>query len=292
MGLKCLNMKTRSLVWVLAAACSVGANMARLKDGLIFYAGFNGNVKAQIAGGDTSLYWAPRMKLPAEGKVGLPPEGVVTLARGEGKFGDCLKFEKKAPQMVFYRAKGNFPYSREAMEGTVSFWLRLTPDEDLAPGYTDPIQITSKKWDDAAFFVEFSKDEKPREFRLGVYADKSVWNPENKDWNSIAMSEKPLARVERPPFQRDEWTHVLFTFQNFNTRKPDGLATLYLNGKPRAELAPREQTFTWEVENALIMLGLSYAGFFDELAIYDRVLEQGEIEALYQLEKPLGEVAE
>lgn len=266
--------------------------MAGLKDGLIFYAGFNTGPDAEIARGDKALYWAPSMKVPSEGKAGLPPEGVVTLARGEGKFGDCLKFERKAPQMVFYRAKENFPYDAEGMEGTVSFWLRLTPDEDLAPGFTDPIQITSKSWDDAAFFVEFSKDEMPREFRLGVYADKAVWNPQNRDWNSIPMVEKPLARVERPPFRRDRWTHVLFTFRNFNTRKPDGLARLYLNGKPRAELSPREHTFTWRDEDALIMLGLSYVGFFDELAIYDRVLELQEIEELHGLKEALGELGE
>ena len=273
-------------------AFSMTAGFAGLKDGLLFYAGFNDGPAAEIAGGDKNLYWAPSMKLPPEAKPGLPPGEVVTIAKGEGKFGDCLKFEKKAPQMVFYRAPKNFPYETSAMEGTVSFWLRLTPDEDLEPGYTDPLQITSKSWDDAAFFVEFSKDETPREFRLGVYADKAVWNPEKRDWNSIPMSEKPLARVERPPFFRTEWTHVLFTFRNFNTRKPDGIARLYLNGKPRAELAPREQTFTWDPERALIMLGLSYVGFFDELAIYDRLLTPEEITALSGLKKPLGEVSE
>ena len=98
-----MDMKARRFVWLVAICCAMGAARAGLKDGLIFYSGFNGDVTAQIAGGDKALYWAPAMKLPAERKAGLPPEGVVTLAREEGKFGDCLKFEKKAPQICSAR---------------------------------------------------------------------------------------------------------------------------------------------------------------------------------------------
>lgn len=183
--------------------------------------------------------------------------------------------------MVFFQAKGNMPYNKTNWSGTVSFWLKLTPDEDLAPGFTDPIQITDKAWNNSAFFVEFSKDEKPREFRLGVYADFEVWNPQNKKWEDIPMSDKPLAPVVRPPFTREKWTHVAFTFENFNTGQPNGIAALYLNGEKRAALKERTQTFTWDHEKALIMLGLSYVGGFDDLAIYDRALAAAEIRALH-----------
>jgi hypothetical protein len=158
----------------------------------------------------------------------------------------------------------------------------LTPDEDLEPGYTDPIQITSKSWDNASFFVEFTKDEKPRELRLGIYPDFQVWNPNKRDWNSIPMEEKPLVRVIKPPFTRVQWTHVAFTFDRFNTGKPDGAAKLYVNGQPAGTLPPREQSFTWDLEKALIMLGLSYTGDLDELAIFNRPLETGEIARLHQ----------
>ena len=94
--------------------------------------------------------------------------------------------------------------------------------------------------------MEFSKDEKPREFRLGVYADFEVWNPQNKKWEDIPMAEKPLAPVVRPPFTREKWTHVAFTFENFNTGKPNGIAKLYLNGEERGVLKERTQTFTWD----------------------------------------------
>jgi len=273
-----MRMITQAAV-VCAAALGV---FAQGKD-LVFHASFDSGLEADIGGGDRKLYWAPKMEVPAKNSaVGLPTSGVVTHqkeggVRQGGVRGGYLKFEKKAPEMVFFQAKGNMPYNKTNWSGTVSFWLRLTPDEDLEPGFTDPIQITDKAWNKSAFFVEFSKDEKPREFRLGVYADFEVWNPQNKAWEAIPMSEKPLAPVVRPSFTREEWTHVAFTFENFNTGKADGIAKLYLDGEERATLKPRTQTFTWDYEKALIMLGLSYVGGFDELSIYDGALDAKEI---------------
>jgi hypothetical protein len=247
----------------------------------VFHASFDRGVDADLAPGDPKLYSAPKMEVPPKTTArGLPSNGVVTHEKQGGVTGGYLKFQKKAPDFVFFMAQENMPYHKTNWSGTVSFWLRLTPDEDLEPGFTDPIQITSKAWNNAAFFVEFSKDETPREFRLGVYADFDVWNPDNRDWNSIPMADKPLAPVIRPPFSRDQWTHVAFTFQNFNSGRPDGTAKLYLNGEERAALKPRTQTFTWDYEKALIMLGLSYVGGFDELAIFDRALSHKEIRAI------------
>ena len=261
---------------VVAAACVLSISAA--EKGLVFRASFDGGVDAQVGGGDRKLYWAPKMEVPAKTFLaGLPTSGVVTHEKEGGVTGGYLKFQKKAPEMVFFQAKGNMPYAETNWSGTVSFWLRLTPDEDLEPGFTDPIQITDKAWNKSAFFVEFSKDEKPREFRLGVYADFEVWNPQNQKWEDIPMAEKPLAPVVRSPFTREKWTHVAFTFENFNTGKPNGIAKLYLNGEERGVLKERTQTFTWDYEKALIMLGLSYVGGFDELAIYDRPLSGEEV---------------
>lgn len=249
----------------------------------VFRASFDHGVDADLAPGEAILYFSPKMEVPPKTTTpGLPSNGVVTHEKEGGVTGGYLKFQKKAPELVYFQALKNMPYNKTNWSGTVSFWLKLTPDEDLEPGFTDPIQITSKSWDNAAFFVEFSKDEKPREFRLGVYADFNVWNPEKRDWNSIPMSEKPLAPVIRPPFNRDQWTHVAFTFENFNTGQANGTARLYLNGAERAALKPRVQTFTWDYDKTLIMLGLSYVGGFDELSIYDRSLRPEEIGALFK----------
>lgn len=257
------------------------------RDALILYAPFDGDTEARVAEGDKTLYHAPKIEFPAKAEPGLPASGSVTIEKGAGKFGDALRFHKKVSEFVFFKAKGNFPYRQRNMSGTVSFWLRLSPDEDLDPGYTDPIQITSKSWDNAAFFVEFSKDEKPREFRLGIYADYEVWNPDKRDWNSIPMKEKPLLAVINPPFNREKWTHVAWTFRNFNTGQKNGEAVLYLDGKRQGTLGPREQRFSWDIETAMIMLGLSYKGLWDDLAIFNRDLRESEIQELFGAKEPL-----
>lgn len=275
-------MKPHCLALLCASVAFANAadHGASIDQALVFHASFDKGLDADKAGGAARLQWAPKMEFPPKAKDGLPPSQVVTHEREGGVTGGYLKFQKKADEMVFYSAAGNMPYNSTNWSGTVSFWLKLTPDEDLQPGFTDPIQITPRSWNDAAFFVEFSKDENPREFRLGAYSDFKVWNPGNKDWNAIPMAEKPLAPVIRPPFRRDSWTHVLFTFENFNTGKPNGTAKLFLNGEERAALIPRVQTFTWDIEKTLIMLGLSYVGAWDELAIFNRALRPGEIKAL------------
>ena len=190
--------------------------------------------------------------------------------------------------MVFFSADRNVAYRDRDWSGTVSFWLKVSPSDDLEPGYCDPIQITPRDWNDAAFFVEFEKKKDSIPFRLGAYADFKVWNPRNRDWNTIPAEEKPLLTIERPPFTGERWTHVAFTFSNFNTGRPDGVATLYLNGERQGEVSSRQQTFTWDPSKALVMLGLSYVGFWDELAIFNRALTPSEIGLLHRLDRGLA----
>jgi len=256
---------------------SLGAD---LKSAITLHASFHQAENADFARGDSRLYHAANMKAPLQ--AGLPSRELVDIV-ANGKSGTCLQFKKKMGEAVCFKAERNIAYNTNNFSGTVSFWLSLTPDEDLAPGYTDPLQITSKQWDDAAFFIEFTKDDKPRQLRLGAYADTKVWNPTGRNWNDIPFEEKPLIKVERPPFKRTEWTHIVFTFSNYNTGKADGVTTLYLNGESVGALSPRQQTFTWKIADARIYLGLSYIGRFDELTIFDRALTASEVKELHQL---------
>lgn len=274
----------KSFLAVLALAATSLAGEKELKSALLLHASFDSGVKADFAKGDAEFYSAKSMKAPTW-SAGLPASGYVSRVEQGGKLGGWLRFEKRTDEMVFFQAPKNVNYSSGKMQGSVSLWLNLTPDVDLEPGYTDPIQITSKAWNDAAFFVEFTKDEKPRHFRLGAYADYKVWNPTDRKWEEMPFEEKPLVKVENPPFKRGTWTHVVFTFSNYNTGKKDGVTDLYLNGKRVGGLTPREQTFTWDLEKTKIMLGLSYVGGFDELSVFDRALTAAEVEELHQLKR-------
>lgn len=279
-----------TLVLALMAGCSTPQTSSRLASALVFHAPFDGTADAALGGGDRRIQTGPSWSAPRITAPGLPPEGTVIVAPDAGRFGDALRFEKKIDQVVGYRVPGNFPYRTNRWSGTVSFWLRVTPDEDIEPGYSDVIQVTSKSWDDASFFVEFTKDEKPREMRLGVYADKSVWNPNSRDWGKIPIEEKPLARVLRPPFRRDRWNHVVFTWENFNTGQPDGICQLYLDGVPAGSISAREQTFHWDPSQSVMMLGLAYTGWMDDLGVFDRALSPAEVLTLHGLPGGIGDL--
>jgi hypothetical protein len=254
-----------------------------LRQALTFHASFDGKLAATHAAGDPSLHWAPSMKERQEAKTGLPPTGESQHALGEGRFGDALRFTKRRAPLVFFRAQRNMPYTPSDWSGTVSFWLRVDPQRQLEPGFCDPVQITPRAWNDAAFFVEFEKRPEAIPFRLGVYADLGVWNPAKRKIEEIPGSERPLLTVADPPFSGEKWTHVVFTFERFNTGKADGVARLYLDGQPRGSLAGRQQTFTWDPEQAIIGLGLNYIGLLDELSIFNRALAADEVSAVYRL---------
>ena len=267
-----------------AAATQQPAPPQALRDALTFHASFDGALTARHAVGDPALYWATSTKDRQAAKPGLPPTGEMQHALGAGRFGDALRFTKRTAPLVFFRAQQNMPYAPSNWSGTVSFWLQVDPKGQLEPGFCDPVQITPRAWNDAAFFVEFEKRPEAIPFRLGVYADLGVWNPTKRRFEDIPASERPLVTVTNPPFSGSKWTHVVFTFERFNTGKADGVARLYLDGEPRGVLAGRQQTFTWDPQQAFVGLGLSYIGLLDELSIFNRALAPDEVAAVYRLQ--------
>jgi len=158
----------------------------------------------------------------------------------------------------------------------------LDPNKDLKPGFCDPIQITDVSYNDAAIWVDFTK-ENPRIFRLGVIGDRDAWNPnpEGPD-NENPIFIKQLPPVHNPPFGSGEWTHVAITYNHLNTNH--GEALLYMNGDLKGKRSPISDPFTWDLEKSNIYLGLSYIGLMDELTIFNRSLSRKEINVLYNLE--------
>ncbi|KAB2653370.1 MAG: LamG domain-containing protein [Verrucomicrobia bacterium] len=285
----CLAVAFASIA--LAAGCAHHPDAAARRElgrALTLHAGFDGTTDAAYARGDRRLQVGPQWGKPRPVKPGLPPGNAVSIAPGAGLHGDALRFDRKIQELVCYLAAGNIGYRTNDWSGTVSYWLKLDPERDLEPGYCDTIQITSKAWNDGSFFNDFSKDEKPRLFRLGVFSDLGVWNGTRKA-DAVSTAEQPMIPVTHPPFGRDRWTHVLFTWEHFNTGRADGRARFYLDGVLQGELGPSVQTFTWDIPTTRIMLGLAYTGLMDDLAIFDRALATDEIGVLRRL---AGGVAE
>ncbi len=245
---------------------------------ILFHAPFDGTTRAAISQGEGKLLTADSIE--RDKILGSATPAAVTIAAGEGRFGDALRFAAKTDQVVFYEGV-ECGYQAHDWSGSVSVWLKLDPDKDLEPGYCDPLQITERAWNDAAFFVDFDKF-LPRDFRLGVFADVKSWNPKGIAWDDLPVAERPMIVVKRPPFSADQWTHVCFTWKHINaTGQQVPQAVLYLNGKRQGAYTPPAQ-FTWNLQKAAIMLGLNYIGLMDDLAVFNRELSAAQVSQLYQ----------
>ena len=257
-----------------------------LQDALTFHVSFDTGFNADLSRGDPNLYHAPGWRDRDAAAARVPDSEPVSA--GPGRHGSSIVFTGYAEGIFFYRAADNLVYQEEDWSATVSFWLKLDPDEDLVPGqWCDPIQITPRSWDDGALFVDFTR-QVPRRFRLAAFADRSVWNPAGQDWQEMPEGAMPMITVEDPPFGADRWTHVALTFRGFNSEPGAAVLTAYLNGEPAGALRDRPQSISWRREEVLAQIGLQMVGAMDDLAFFDRELEASEIRELYGLAGGVG----
>jgi Concanavalin A-like lectin/glucanases superfamily len=253
-----------------------------LRQAITFHASFDGKVDADFARGDGRLYTATSYKKREDAQTGLGHPDI-GIAAGKGRFGDCLEFRKKNTKAVYYPAEKNVAYKTQNWDGTVSFWLSLDPEKDLEPGYCDPLQVTDADYNDAALWVDFTKDDRPRHFRLGVFGDLKVWNPQQLDPDKNPAFLRRLVVVKKPPFASGKWTHVVISHAGLNIKGKGGTAKLYLDGRLQGTTEAISEPFTWDVSRAAVRLGVNYVGFFDDLALFNRALNDQEVRALYQL---------
>ncbi len=267
----------------------VDTTNADLKEALTLYASFDKGVDADFSLGDARMYTVPNRNARDSARVGLHKPDI-TRQEGKGKYGSGLVFTERSRGNIYYPSEKNIAYSKENWSGAISFWLRLDPATDLEPGYCDPIQITDVSYNDAAIWVDFTK-ENPRDFRLGVIGDRDVWNPnpEGPD-NENPIFNARLTAVKNPPFGSDTWTHILINFSGLNTDQ--GQASLYMNGEFKGTRNPIDTPFTWDLSKSNIYLGLGYIGLMDDLSIFNRNLTDKEIKALYELKNGVQTILE
>ncbi|MBG87728.1 MAG: hypothetical protein CMO80_12605 [Verrucomicrobiales bacterium] len=251
------------------------ARVARqsLAGSLSLHASFDKGLDADYSRGDRSSYVRGKQLTRA-----VPTADVVVDPKG-GKFGGALHFTKKNRFRPAYKHPGILNYNDKSWNATVSVWLRLTPDEDLEPGYCDPIQIVGDSSKNGFIFLEWSKDHSPRYFRYAIRPRMDIWNPDNLGWEQV--KKRPMVQLSRAPFSRDKWTHVAFTLENVNGKKPKG--SLYMNGRPQGTIENWDLSFEWNPAQVFLVLGASYVGHLDELAVFDRVLTAEEVGTVYRL---------
>lgn len=245
---------------------------------LVLYSSFDSVCDLNLSGGDGWICTADSI---ARENVRVGNfRSDAEIVPGAGRYGDALRFKSVSKQVLFYKGE-EFEYREQDWDGTVSFWLKLDPNKDLEPGYCDPLQVTDKKWNDAAMFVDFDKD-LPRDFRLGVFSDFDHWNPKKTAWEKVPADKRPLVTVHEPPFSGDDWTHVVYTFKDINSSQGlDATCALYLNGELQGTIK-RPMKFSWDRSRVAMMIGINYIGDFDELAVWERALTDEDVKRLYR----------
>lgn len=256
-----------------------------LKSSLKFHASFDSTLDADFSAGDKACM----IKKGGELVLCVSNDDVKLQASG-GKFGGCVHFPKKGVTRPQYSGVGVLGYNDKSWSTTVSVWLRLTPDEDLEPGYCDPVQITGDDSKKGYIFLEFSKDETPRFFRYAIRPLFEIWNPANVQWADIPFEKRPMVQVTKPPFTRETWTHVAFTVDKVNDKATKPSGSLYLDGKLQGRIENWDLRFGWDPASVALVLGAAYVGFQDDLAVFDRALSDTEVERLFLLEGGISDL--
>ena len=84
--------------------------------------------------------------------------------------------------------------------------------------------------------------------------------------------------VRKPPFSAERWTHIAICLENVNGDGDAG-SELFIDGISQGKLN-QPQRFTWDLDQVVIMLGIYYVGGIDEFAVFNRKLNQNEIDSI------------
>lgn len=270
-------------------AGQAGDLRAGLAGALTFHASFDHGINADFALGDKQLYTA---EVSTESEVSIVAEGIsdssMSIAPGAGKYGDALAFKSAVSNILVYKAEKNIDYSHEGFRGTASLWMSLDPAE--IPGqYTDPLQFSDKNYSDDCIWIDFTKNDTPSDFRLGIFGDRGEWDVQGLRSKSPEFFWR-LAKIAEPPFAKDRWTHVVVTWDGLNDSQ-SGRARLYFNGEYQGASGVIREHFNWDVSKATIRLGTGpFIGLMDDLAFFNRALTHEEIRTLYGLKGGVAEL--
>ena len=261
---------------------------AEIREGLgkalTFHASFDNGPDADFALGDRRLYHGefplyadPKVEPMLEQGLGNPP---LAIAKGLGKFGSALAFSRENSRVVCFKADENVAYSSGMFRGSASFWINTDPAA-IPQHYADPFQITDKDYNNDCIWVDFTKNDTPPDFRLGVFGDQSVWDKKNLHNLSEEFFWR-LLKVPEPPFTPGTWTHVVIVWDGINTSQ-GGRAAMYLNAVHRGKTGVIRERFNWDIAKATVRLGTGpFVGMIDDLALFNRPLGIDEVGTLYR----------
>ncbi len=283
-------MNTSTLRWLLvglmANPCDARAqdtSLESLQESLTHHVSFDQGLTADFSRGN------PIMRAYIDGadrRAGGTKAVLGDAARivgGAGRFGGALLRDSKRPEKLYFHTQGILDYERHSWSGSVSLWLRISPDEDLEPGYCDPVMLVGSSGSQGFIFLEWSADHRPRKFRYAVRPKNEIWNPLGLGWEEIPADKRPMVELTNAAtFSRERWTHVVFTFDQVNRGKA-AEGRLYIDGSLEGRIKDWDLTFGWTDQDVLLVLGTNYIGLMDDLAVFDRALTDSEVRDLHGL---------
>lgn len=252
----------------------------RLAGSLALHASFDAGLDADFARGD-------RVARALRGGAILPavPPEAARIEADAGRFGGAMHVPAAGDVQPFYAdADGKtLRYSPTGWETTVAVWLRLDPDRVPRPGSCEPVQIVGDDVKKGVVFLEMSKDETSRLFRYAIHPLVHIWNPDTVAAAEIPFGRRPMVQVAGAPFSRDRWTHVVFTLEGVNDAARPQIGRLYIDGTLQGSIEGWEFTFNWDPASVRLVLAGGYAGWMDDVAVFDRALGDADVRQLHAL---------
>jgi hypothetical protein len=262
------------------APASRGDEPALLR-AVTLYASFDEAVRADLGGGELTFstrYTDPKDKA----KYNIAPDyprKAFRVAPGKGVQGGALEAVDVLPDngRIFLPAKGNLAFKKGGWGGAVSVWVKTDPNKLFKTRFCDPIQITWKGANNGGIWFDFN-DRKPRDLRMGVFPA----IPPGKKGVSEDDPKAPMVWVKGVGFKADDWHHVVLSWRNLDTGRPDAVATLYIDGKRIGAVSRRALAMGWDVDRTGVYVAVNYIGLLDELALFNRELTAEEVGLLFK----------
>ncbi len=157
------------------------------------------------------------------------------------------------------------------IKGSISLWIFL--DHPMLHGKgieSNPILFTRSHEEEdhnEAYYIGYDFESK------------------NLNINTTFSKEKQITMYTTRPFALRKWHHVVVTYDN-------DFLTLYLNGQLENKLAKNFESVFLEGDSILIGSRISsknqryFNGSVDDIEIYDRVINEEEVESLYEAPNP------
>ena len=252
-----------------------------IRKAVTFYASFDESLKADYGAGERAPH--TRFNHPTEkGQFIFEKdinEKVFTIAKSKGIAGGALEVVDVLDKngRIFYPAKGNIAFKKDGWSGSVSMWCKTDSDKLLKTKFCDPVQITQKGANNGGLWFDFN-DAKPRDLRHGAFS----MIPDGQKGIGEDDPKAPMVRVSGIGWKANDWHHVVLTFKNLDTGKPDALTAIYIDGKLIGEVKDRAIAMGWDIEKAGIYIAINYIGLLDEFALFDKALTGEEVSHLHK----------